>query len=390
MNIPRLPGVVSRRRSISRCWSHPSWVAARESPSRFTTAYRSNDPGRAAYWRPQAAASRGRCAISAWPLRRTIIKGSFRTARAEALPPTPVRGAGWRSHRAGITHVHAPVVYRALRPALLLSRRKRVLHVHLDYSDDELIRGLTPPPDLIIVCADFIRRRVEQLAQTNGASHTRVVTIRNAVDTGRFFSGDRRAAKSVFGIDPDRPVVLMAANLAKHKGQETAILAIASLVRRGYKPLLWLAGEQREPGSDYAQRLKALAAEASVSEFVTFLGMRTDVDALLRASDFLLLPSTQEGLPLVILEAQASGTVVLAAPTAGIPEVIEDGRTGFLVGASESEVYGARLKALIDQPDLRERLAWAAREQVDISFTYTRYMRQILSEYDVMMGFPPA
>jgi glycosyltransferase involved in cell wall biosynthesis len=288
-------------------------------------------------------------------------------------------------HRVGIIHVHAPVVYRALRPSLLISRRKKILHVHLDYTDEELIQGLALPPDLIIVCAEFIRHRVNHLICAGGADRTRVVTIRNAVDTVRFCPGNRAKAKSDLGVDPQRPVVLMAANLAKHKGQETAIRAIAGLVRSGYKPLLWLAGEQRDPTVGYAKQLKELAVDLDISELVHFLGMRKDVDVLLRASDFLLLPSTQEGLPLVILEAQASGTVVLAAPTAGIPEVIEDGRTGFLIPADDFETYADRLRLLIDRPDVKNRVSEAALEQIATSFTFADYIRQILVQYDALL-----
>ena len=81
-----------------------------------------------------------------------------------------------------------------------------------------------------------------------------------------------------------------------------------------------------------------------MGECVRLLGQRDDANVLLRAADFFLLPSTNEGLPLSILEAQATKVPVLAAPTAGIPEIVRDAETGFLIPATDAPGYAHRIR----------------------------------------------
>ena len=83
---------------------------------------------------------------------------------------------------------------------------------------------------------------------------------------------------------------------------------------------------------------------------IVFLGQREDIPELLRAADCLVLPSILEGLPLSVLEAQACKTPVLASPSAGIPEIVIDGKTGFLISANDAEGYAARICAMRQDP----------------------------------------
>jgi len=287
----------------------------------------------------------------------------------------------------GLLHIHSPYVYGAVQPFLALSGLKTILHLHLDYSEAELQWTIKRPPDLLFVCAAFMRERAAKIL--GARAHQRepnIVTAINAVDTERFTPVDRAEAKRSRGLEPQRPVFLMAANLAPHKGQITAIRAMATLVREGLRPLLWLVGEEREQQGTYTRQLHELVAQSGLQETVQFLGFRTDVPQLLHAADCLLLPSTHEGLPLSILEAQASNVIVLAAPTAGIPEVVADGRTGFLIAADDAQKYAEVAAAVLRDGALAERVRDTARRQVVANFSLGRYCERILSEYDRLLG----
>lgn len=285
----------------------------------------------------------------------------------------------------GVLHIHSPYVFAALRSLRTVSHLRTVLHLHLDYTEESLHWPLKLRPDLVIVCARFMEERVTRTLAAIGARGTKIMVAVNAVDTARFVPGDRIVAKRERGIDPERPVLLMTANLAPHKGQETAIRAVAMLVARGFKPLLWLVGEDRETGEDYAKRLHALVDHLNLSEFVQFLGFRSDVPRLLHAADCLLLPSTQEGLPLAILEAQASKVVVLAAPTAGIPEVVEHGRTGFLIASDDPAGYAETLEAIMCRPELGDSVAEAAYRQVIGSLSLNSYCESIHAQHTKLL-----
>lgn len=288
--------------------------------------------------------------------------------------------------RTGIIHVHSPFVYGAARLFHRLSRLRRILHVHLDFTAEDLRWPLTFPPDLIIVCAQYMRGAVEQaLAERGFDGRCAVRVIPNAVDTCRFVRADRRSAKQHLGLPPEEPVAMVVANLAPHKGQETAIRAVACLKEMGQRLRLWIAGNERDPGSGYVRHLETLATELGVSDRVDFVGFRKDTPELFRAADFLLLPSTSEGLPLSVLEAQASGAVVLAAPTAGIPEVVRDGETGYLIAAGDFTTYARRLADLLANPGQAALVSESASRHVCRAHDVRRYCERILEEYDALL-----
>jgi len=172
------------------------------------------------------------------------------------------------------------------------------------------------------------------------------------VDVEQFYPGDKTAAKRHVRTPNNVPLVLMIANLVPHKGQETAIRATAVLKRVWVDVICWLSGGERQGGKNYTTRLQALCNELEVADRVRLLGHRDDVPDLLRAADIFLLPSTSEGLPLTVLEAQATKVPVLAAPTAGIPEVIIDGETGFLIPAEDAFGYAHRIESLLNHPEI--------------------------------------
>jgi len=178
---------------------------------------------------------------------------------------------------------------------------------------------------VIITCARFLVDQVRNALPDHLQRTQSIVAVPNAVDMDRFHPEDKDLAKQKVGAPRNIPLILLVANLAPHKGHkghETAIRAVAILKERGVNAWLWFAGIERGDSLEYTERLKTLCGELGVAGRVRFLGQRSDVPELLRAADFFLLPSTSVGLPLSILEAQASKVPVIAAPTAGIPEII--------------------------------------------------------------------
>ena len=283
-----------------------------------------------------------------------------------------------------VVHVHAPFVYGAARPFFAAARVRTVLHVHLDFTSEQLAWALRAPPDTIIVCAEFMRRAVD--AALPAGARTRVTVIRNAIDLSQFESGDRAAEKRALGVPEQLPLLMVVANLAPHKGQATAIRAVAGLRDSGHEVRLWLVGAERSDGQGFLGELQKLTRELRVEDRVTFAGFRDDVPRLLRAADMVLLPSTSEGLPLTILEAQAARALVLAAPTAGIPEVVEHERTGYLIAADDAEGYAARIGDLLRRPELAQSVVAAARRHVCDHHGLTSYGDRVMDEYDRLIS----
>jgi glycosyltransferase involved in cell wall biosynthesis len=270
-------------------------------------------------------------------------------------------------------------------PGLVLSRLPRVVHVQIEEEPRAFRWALRWPPELIVTCSRTLVEHVRRSLPDRLRDRQRIEAVPNAVDTGRFFPAvDKVEAKCRVGAPEGTPLALMLANLAPHKGQETAIRAIAALARRGIAATCWLAGVERGPGEGYADRLSALIDELGVGDRVRLLGFRADAPDLLRAADLFLLPSTCEGLPLSIVEAQATKVPVLAAPTAGIPEVVADGETGFLIAADDAEGYADRIAMLLDDGALHRRVAESAYAQALRESTWRSFCGRMLELYDLL------
>jgi glycosyltransferase involved in cell wall biosynthesis len=119
---------------------------------------------------------------------------------------------------------------------------------------------------------------------------------------------------------------------------------------------------------------------------VTFLGFRRDGPALLQAADVFLLPSTHEGLPLSVLEAQATGTVVVGSPIPGIREVIEDNVTGFLIDPANHDGYALAIGTLLGDAALYRRIADAALQRVHREHSWDVYVERTWQVYEHVNG----
>jgi len=285
-----------------------------------------------------------------------------------------------RRHGPGIMHVHWPHAYGALRYALRLSGLKRIVHVQIEEDPAGLRWALKDPPDMIITCAKYLVEYVRRFLPEIHQKRQRIVAVPNAVDTDQFFPTEKREAKCRIGAR-GVPLILVLANLAPHKGQETAIRAVAELKNRGMEVACWLAGVERDREGSYTIHLRSLISELGVEDRIQLLGYRNDTAELLQAADLFLLPSTHEGLPISILEAQATKVPVFAAPTAGIPEVVSEGETGFLIPAKDHIGYANSIQALLNNQTLYHRVAQNAFDQVRREYTWTAYFERIQHLY---------
>jgi len=306
---------------------------------------------------------------------RVIRAGGLRGAVELARVAWRLRG------EPGLVHTHSTLLHGLMARGIRAAGVRAIAHVHLELADDDYRWAFRRPPHAIVTCAEFLVRHVERALPAETWKSSRIYAVPNSVDMSRFHPGDRVAEKKRLGAPLDRPLVLMAANLALHKGQVTAIKTMAELRASGDDAVLWLAGVERGGGRDFTARLEELVRQLDLQEWVTFLGQRSDMPAILRAADAFVLPSTNEGLPLTVLEAQASSVPVLAAPTAGIPEVVVHGETGFLIPADDPVGYARYLRQLFRQPALAQQLNAAAAQRLRSKHTSEAMLRRLREIY---------
>ena len=167
-------------------------------------------------------------------------------------------------------------------------------------------------------------------------------------------SAARLRVRESLGVAGDRVVVTAVSRLVRHKGYPELLAAMA-----GVDAELWVVGERL--ASDHGEDMGPHFARAGLGARLRLLGYRSDVAAILAASDVFVLPSHFEGLPMSVIEAMLCGLPVVATDIRGPREQVADGVTGLLVPAGDADALRGALVRLAGDAGLRGRMGHAGR-----------------------------
>jgi glycosyltransferase involved in cell wall biosynthesis/peptidoglycan/xylan/chitin deacetylase (PgdA/CDA1 family) len=181
--------------------------------------------------------------------------------------------------------------------------------------------------------------------------------------------------RELFAADPLR--LVMIGTVDRHKSQAIAIAALRALRDQGLQAELTLRGVEADPA--YAGELRQQARELDVARQVHFAGPTSDVDAELLAADVLLV-AAGEVTPLVLMEAMALRTPVVAAHMGSIPDIVTDGVTGLLVPPDDPVALASAVARLCHEPGLTHRIAAAGRRRVEERFDESHAHRRLTAE----------
>jgi glycosyltransferase involved in cell wall biosynthesis len=203
------------------------------------------------------------------------------------------------------------------------------------------------------------------LCQTTGIPADSVRVICNGIDLVPGMQSKRnRDRLGAIGIPPDAHVVGAVGNLYAVKGHIHLVRALRQIVQQRPNVHVVILGRGEEQ-----EALRAEATALGIADHFHLLGYCNDVQGWLNTMDVYAMPSLSEGLPLSLLEAMASTIPVVVTKVGGIPEVISDGETGFLVAVGDIDALARRIMLLLDQPSLAERIAKAGRSLVQRRFS---------------------
>ncbi|WP_251344439.1 glycosyltransferase family 4 protein [Haloplanus halophilus] len=175
-------------------------------------------------------------------------------------------------------------------------------------------------------------------------------TIRYGIDLDEF-----RDAEPATDLPGTEPRVLMVGRLAEGKGFDVLLDAAERLEE---DVSILIAGD-----GPLQSDLEKEIYDRDFGDVVHLLGYRTDIPNMMAGSDILVLPSFREGTPLVIIEAMAAGLPVIATNIAGIPELIDDTKTGYLIKPGDASTLASRVDELAQDSDQREMLGHAGQKR---------------------------
>lgn len=195
--------------------------------------------------------------------------------------------------------------------------------------------------------------------------------------------------EDIFWSVPDmRPNkgIMFVGSIGERKNLLALIKAMPIVLQKHPDSVLHVCGGIANTG--YKQKLDQISSKDDTSHAIKYLGIvdRHRLVQLLEKSAALVLPSYQETSPGVICQAMAAGRVPVAAPVGGVPEMIEDGETGFLVDSEDFEKLAQRLIELFDDPDRAAKMGAAARAVALTRYKADDVADQILNFCSSILG----
>ncbi|MET8998241.1 glycogen synthase [Amycolatopsis sp. Hca4] len=240
--------------------------------------------------------------------------------------------------------------------------------------------------DAIIAVSGGMRRDV--LAAYPDVPPERVHVIHNGIDTTLYRPDPGTEALVKHGIDPDRPYVLFVGRITRQKGVPHLVRAGASL-DPGVQLVLCAGGaDTPELDAEFRGLVAELEKTRTGVRWIPEMLPRDEVVQLLTHAAVFACPSVYEPLGIVNLEAMACGTPVVASDVGGIPEVVDDGRTGLLVHYDEQDPQGfeaglaAALNEVVGAGDRAAAMGTAGRERAVGEFGWKAIAERTVALYE--------
>lgn len=227
-----------------------------------------------------------------------------------------------------------------------------------------------------------------QMADLHDASTSKIDVVPPGVNVTLYSPGSDKAterSRRELGIPLHSKVVLFVGRLQRLKGPQVLLRGVAELVRRypGLNPRIIICGGLSGNGLARPDEFYDLVDELGISRYVRFMNPRPSEDlvTLYRAADVVAVPSFNESFGLVAMEAQATGTPVVAANVGGLGIAVEDGKTGLLVNGHTPELWAEALNHILTDDEMRLEMARNARVHAE-EFSWETTVDKLLEVYD--------
>lgn len=225
---------------------------------------------------------------------------------------------------------------------------------------------------------------VEFVKEAYRVDHTKLRALYYGVNVPRELAyAERTHVRTALGIALDAPLIVHAGRFAPQKNHSGLLAIAAEVVARHPQAIFVLLGD-----GPLRPRVEQEVQARGLTHHVRLLGRRDDVEAIMRSSDMLCLPSFWEGLPMVSMEAGAASLPIIASNLPGLREAIIEGETGYLLPAEATQLFAATISELINDPARRQRIGQAARARVKALFSSQASVARLCALYDECLARP--
>ncbi|AEG15312.1 glycosyl transferase group 1 [Desulfofundulus kuznetsovii DSM 6115] len=228
------------------------------------------------------------------------------------------------------------------------------------------------------------RLAADKLVRRGVVPGDRIRVIPNGLVLNEFKVNDsnRAGLRQQLGIAEDEFLWLAVGRLEEQKDYPTLLQAFQILKQGGCKAQLRVAGQ-----GPMLETLQRQIADLGISDRVIFLGLRRDIPLLLDAADGFVLSSAWEGLPNVVMEAMAAAKPVVATNVGGVPELVQEGVTGFMVPPRNAEALSTAMSKMMALPESkRKAMGQSGRAHIEVNYSLERVVDQWEALYMELLG----
>lgn len=297
----------------------------------------------------------------------------------------------FRKEKPQIVHTHTSkagilgrwAAYFARVPVIIHTPHGHIFHGYFNFLLTQIFKYIEIVSALITdkIIAVSDQEKKDYLANRVG-DNDKILTAYSAVDLNRFMDLDIdvKTKRKELGIPSDHFVVGTTGRLVTVKGPEYLIRAAAEVVKTFPKTVFVFVGD-----GDLRAELESLAKELGISDNILFLGWRSNVEEFFHTFDIFVLPSLNEGMGKVLVEAMAAQKPIVASAVGGIVDLVQHGKNGFLVPPKDVSALARNITKLLQDRELAKQFGACGKKSVYPKFDIATRILKMEQVYDELL-----
>lgn len=266
-----------------------------------------------------------------------------------------------------------PITLVTLHDFIINEGAGRMKHLYFDLAEHFMPRMV----DRVIAVSNALRKRVIEQGKIEGSKVVVVNAGVKPISSGMTASRRVLDIKDILALNTAAPLIVTVGHLTPQKGVKYLLAASTHILREVPNAQILIIGDGPQK-----HELEIMAEKLGIHKKVGFTGWRDDARDIMAAADVIVLPSLIEGMPYSMLEAMVSGNPVVSTSTGGIPELLVDRETGFLVPPKKPRALSDAIVYLLQNKDIAVQMGVAGRRRVEEQFDLKKTLTSTIDIYN--------